>query len=413
MMKMRRGRSPPSRASGVDVSRSIRPLAVRSSSHLSQSGYAKSSVSDALFRRPAIGMRATIRKTVENEDVIGFAELSGDHNPIHLSEHFARKTRFGGRIVHGLYTASLISAVIGMRLPGPGAVYISQTLNFLGPSRLATSWTSASRWSELTEKKRRVRLHCECRVGDRLVLDGEGVLSVPPTPKPRHPRLTLDARAVAGLRNAGYGTAESLDRQDAMTSGFVLATDPMLPPHGLEGAVYAIGNFDGLHLGHQAVIERAVAHGEGESGPQRPPDVRAPSRRLLRRTAGRVSIDPAGDKAAICAAAWPDGIVLIHFDAALAAMTADEFVANVLVARLGASAVIVGWDFHFGKGRSGSPATLAEAGASATASASRLSPRWKTSAGVSPRAPFARRSSGAISPPRREVSAATIRFQAK
>ncbi len=88
------------------------------------------------FEDLAVGMRATIRKTVENEDVIGFAELSGDHNPIHLSEHFARKTRFGGRIVHGLYTASLISGVIGMRLPGPGAVYISQTLNFLGPVKI-------------------------------------------------------------------------------------------------------------------------------------------------------------------------------------------------------------------------------------------------------------------------------------
>ncbi len=83
------------------------------------------------FEDLAVGMRETISKTVENEDVIGFAELSGDHNPIHLSEHFARKTRFGGRIVHGLYMASLISGVIGMRLPGPGAVYISQTLNFL------------------------------------------------------------------------------------------------------------------------------------------------------------------------------------------------------------------------------------------------------------------------------------------
>ena len=63
------------------------------------------------FEDLSVGMRETISKTVENEDVIGFAELSGDHNPIHLSEHFARKTRFGGRIVHGLYTASLISAV--------------------------------------------------------------------------------------------------------------------------------------------------------------------------------------------------------------------------------------------------------------------------------------------------------------
>jgi 3-hydroxybutyryl-CoA dehydratase len=88
------------------------------------------------FEELAVGMRETISKTVENADVIGFAELSGDHNPIHLSEHFARKTRFGQRIVHGLYTASLISGVIGMRLPGPGAVYVSQTLNFLGPVKI-------------------------------------------------------------------------------------------------------------------------------------------------------------------------------------------------------------------------------------------------------------------------------------
>lgn len=133
-----------------------------------------------------LGMRETIRKTVLNEDVIGFAELSGDHNPIHLSEHFARKTRFGGRIVHGLYTASLISGVIGMRLPGPGAVYISQTLNFLGPVKIGDVVDVAVEVVELTEKGRRVRLRCECRVGDQVVLEGEGVLSVPPTPKSRH-----------------------------------------------------------------------------------------------------------------------------------------------------------------------------------------------------------------------------------
>ena len=138
------------------------------------------------FEDLALGMRETIQKTVENEDVIGFAELSGDHNPIHLSEHFARKTRFGGRIVHGLYTASLISGVIGMRLPGPGAVYISQTLHFLGPVKIGDVIDVSVEVVELTEKGRRVRLHCECRVGDKLVLDGEGILSVPPTPKMRY-----------------------------------------------------------------------------------------------------------------------------------------------------------------------------------------------------------------------------------
>lgn len=136
------------------------------------------------FDELKLGMRETIRKTVQNEDVIGFAELSGDHNPIHLSEHFARKTRFGGRIVHGLYTASLISGVIGMRLPGPGAIYISQTLNFLGPVKIGDIVDVAVEVVELTEKGRRVRLRCECRVADLIVLEGEGVLSVPPTPRP-------------------------------------------------------------------------------------------------------------------------------------------------------------------------------------------------------------------------------------
>ena len=131
------------------------------------------------FEDLKLGMRETLRKTVENEDVIGFAELSGDRNPIHLSDHFARKTRFGGRIVHGLYTASLISAVIGMRLPGPGAVYISQTLNFRGPVKIGDVVEVNVEVIELIEKGRRVRLKCECLVDGKLVLDGEGVLSAP------------------------------------------------------------------------------------------------------------------------------------------------------------------------------------------------------------------------------------------
>ena len=89
------------------------------------------------FEDLVVGMRETISKTVENEDVIGFAELSGDHNPIHLSEHFARKTRFGGRIVHGLYTASLISA--GHRhaaaRPGGGLHFPDPELSWSGQDR--------------------------------------------------------------------------------------------------------------------------------------------------------------------------------------------------------------------------------------------------------------------------------------
>ena len=149
------------------------------------------------FEDLVVGMRETYTKHVENEDVIGFAELSGDHNPIHLSDHFARKTKFGERIVHGLYTASLISAVIGMRLPGPGAVYISQSLNFRGPVKIGDVIDVSVEVAELIERGRRVRLKCECKVGETLVLDGEGILSVPPTPKWRHPDLPPPPGATA------------------------------------------------------------------------------------------------------------------------------------------------------------------------------------------------------------------------
>jgi 3-hydroxybutyryl-CoA dehydratase len=131
------------------------------------------------FEDLSVGMRETLMKTVMNEDVIGFANLSGDHNPIHLSEHFARKTRFGERIAHGLYTASLISAVLGMYLPGPGAVYLSQTLNFRGPVRIGDVVTISVEVAELVPEGRRVLLRCECLVDNKVVLDGEARVSVP------------------------------------------------------------------------------------------------------------------------------------------------------------------------------------------------------------------------------------------
>jgi len=147
-----------------------------------------------------------------------------------------------------------------------------------------------------------------------------------------------------------------------MTNGFVLATDPMLPPHGLTGAVYAIGNFDGLHLGHQAVIARAVAIAKQRAAPSalltfepHPADFFAGRPVVFRLT-------PPREKAAICERLGLTGLVLIHFDASLAGMSAEDFIAKILVARLRVAAVVVGWDFHFGKGRSGSPTTLAEAG---------------------------------------------------
>src|ERR1041385_2432528 len=98
------------------------------------------------FEDLSVGMSEVLRKTIDSSDVVGFAEVTGDRNPIHLSEHFAAKTSFGARIAHGLYTASLISAVLGTRLPGPGAVYVSQTLNFRARYGSATRSRSPWRW---------------------------------------------------------------------------------------------------------------------------------------------------------------------------------------------------------------------------------------------------------------------------
>ena len=131
------------------------------------------------FEDLSVGMRETLMKTVMGTDVIGFATLTGDHNPIHLSDHYARKTRFGERIAHGLYTASLISAVVGMRMPGPGAVYISQTLNFKAPVKIGDVVCVSVEVAEMTETGRRVRLICECVVDGKVVLEGEALVSVP------------------------------------------------------------------------------------------------------------------------------------------------------------------------------------------------------------------------------------------
>jgi len=131
------------------------------------------------FEDLSVGLTETLRKTIDSADVVGFAEVTGDRNPIHLSEHFAAKTPFGTRIAHGLYTASLISAVLGTRLPGPGAVYISQTLNFRAPVKIGDTVEVTVTVAELMPDKRRARLACTCSVGGEVVLDGEAWVKVP------------------------------------------------------------------------------------------------------------------------------------------------------------------------------------------------------------------------------------------
>src|SRR5712672_491199 len=139
------------------------------------------------FEDLSVGMEETLSKTVASSDVVGFAQLTGDRNPIHLSEHFAAKTTFGRRIAHGLYTASLISAVLGTRLPGPGAVYISQSLNFRAPVKIGDTVEVTVAVAALMPEKQRARLACSCKVGEEIVLDGEAWVKVPSAAKSKRP----------------------------------------------------------------------------------------------------------------------------------------------------------------------------------------------------------------------------------
>jgi 3-hydroxybutyryl-CoA dehydratase len=131
------------------------------------------------FEDLSVGQEETFHKIVAASDVVGFAEVTGDRNPIHLSEHFAAKTPFKTRIAHGLYTASLISAVLGTRLPGPGAVYVSQTLNFRAPVKIGDTVEVSVVVAELDERRFRARLVCTCTVKGEIVLDGEALVKVP------------------------------------------------------------------------------------------------------------------------------------------------------------------------------------------------------------------------------------------
>jgi 3-hydroxybutyryl-CoA dehydratase len=125
------------------------------------------------------GMEASLARTVTAADILAFSEVTGDKNPVHLDAEFAAKTMFKEPIAHGMLTASYISAVFGLELPGPGAIYVSQTLNFRAPVRTGDRVVASVRVAELYPAKRRVRFDCLCEVGGKLVLEGEAVLMVP------------------------------------------------------------------------------------------------------------------------------------------------------------------------------------------------------------------------------------------
>lgn len=126
------------------------------------------------------GMSAETTRTVTETDVVLYAGITGDMNPVHMDEVAAAKSQFGGRIAHGMLTAGLISAVLGMKLPGPGAIYVNQTLRFTRPVRIGDTVTARVEVLEITVEKGRARLSTTCRNQDgKVVLDGEATVMVP------------------------------------------------------------------------------------------------------------------------------------------------------------------------------------------------------------------------------------------
>jgi 3-hydroxybutyryl-CoA dehydratase len=126
-----------------------------------------------------VGQADEFTKIVTEKEIELFAEVSGDDNPVHLDADYAAGTMFKERIAHGMLSAGFISAVIGTRLPGPGAIYMSQQMRFRAPVKIGDSVTARCTIKEIDSKRRRVTLETVCLVGETVVIDGEALVMVP------------------------------------------------------------------------------------------------------------------------------------------------------------------------------------------------------------------------------------------
>ena len=128
----------------------------------------------------SVGQSASFTKTITETDVYMYAGISGDLNPAHLNEEYAKNTVFKGRIAHGMLSASLISAVLGMQLPGPGSIYMKQDLKFLAPVRFNDTITATCTVKEVTIEKNRVALDCKVTNQNGVVVISGEALMMPP-----------------------------------------------------------------------------------------------------------------------------------------------------------------------------------------------------------------------------------------
>ena len=131
------------------------------------------------FKDISLGQTAEYEKQVTDEDVRKFADISGDYNPIHLDDEFAKDSMFGARIAHGILTASHISAVIGYIFPGPGWIYLGQSLQFRAPVKIGDTVHTAVEVTDTVAEKNIVDLSTVCKVGDTVVLKGTATIKSP------------------------------------------------------------------------------------------------------------------------------------------------------------------------------------------------------------------------------------------
>ncbi|QEW05987.1 MaoC family dehydratase [Nitrincola iocasae] len=125
-----------------------------------------------------VGMSDSYAKTISESDVYMFAGISGDNNPVHINEEYAKTTIFKQRIVHGMFSAALISTVAGTRLPGPGAIYIDQQIKFKAPVHIGDTAKATLTVIDIDEKRRRVKMRTDVTVGEALVATGEATFMV-------------------------------------------------------------------------------------------------------------------------------------------------------------------------------------------------------------------------------------------
>jgi len=130
----------------------------------------------------SLGQTAELVRTVDEAAIVAFAQVTGDENPVHLDEAYAATTAFKTRIAHGMLSAGYISAVIGTKLPGPGAIYMSQALKFKRPVKIGDVVTARATITAIDAEKGRVTLETVCEVAGKAVLEGEALIMVPRRP---------------------------------------------------------------------------------------------------------------------------------------------------------------------------------------------------------------------------------------